>query len=96
MTNGWFVKNTPYYKNNLFNINIFITHHTHMNNKEFKLSFNHPVKEIYPGISSDEIEYIFEKIRNETNYKFGSIPTDVFLKYYTDYLTNKTCYEEKK
>lgn len=67
-----------------------------MNNKEFKLSFNHPVQEIYPGILLDEIEYIIEKIRNEINYKFEPIPTDVFQKYYTDFLSNKTCHEEKK
>jgi len=60
-----------------------------MNNQEFKLSFNHPVKEIYKGISSDEIKYIIKKIRYETDCKTGPIPNDVFSKYYTDYLTNK-------
>ena len=59
-----------------------------MNNQEFKLSFNHPVKEIYKGISTDEIEYINKKIKDETNYKTKPIPNDVFSKYYIDYLTN--------
>jgi hypothetical protein len=60
-----------------------------MNNTEFKLSFNHPVKEIYPGISSDEITYILNKIKDKTNYKTKPIPNDVFAKYYIDYLKIK-------
>lgn len=62
-----------------------------MNNQEFKikLSFNHPVKEIYPGIGTDEINHIIEKIKNETDYKTGSIPSDVFSKYYINHMANK-------
>lgn len=60
-----------------------------MNNQEFKLSFNYPFKEIYPGISSDEIKYIIKKIKDETDYKTKPIPNDVFSKYYTDYLNKK-------
>lgn len=69
-----------------------------MNNQELKikLSFNHPVKEIYPGIGTDEIEYILEKISNETDYKSGTIPRDIFSKYYADYLKNKIRHEGRK
>jgi hypothetical protein len=59
-----------------------------MDNQSFKLSFNHPVKEIYQGISSDEIKYIIEKIKDETDYK-TQIPNYVFSNYYIDYLKNK-------
>lgn len=60
-----------------------------MNNQEFKLSFNHPVKEIYSGITSDEIKYIINKIREENNnYNNMPIPNDVFSKYYIAHLEN--------
>lgn len=51
----------------------------YMNNQEFKLSFNHPVKEIYPWISSNGIKYVIKK-KDETDYKTKPIPNDVFFK----------------
>ena len=59
-----------------------------MDTQKFTLSFNHPIKFVYPGISSDEIKYIIKKIKDETDCTYG-IKMDVFSKYYTDYLTTK-------
>ena len=33
---------------------------TNNDHKKIKLNFNHPIKEIYPGIKSEEIKYIFK------------------------------------
>jgi len=57
--------------------------------KNPRLNFNHPITEVYPGITPDEIKYIYQKICEETEYKSGSFPIEVFNKYYIKHLVNK-------
>jgi len=50
-----------------------------MNKQGHKILFNHPLIEIYRGISTEE-----------TKYKSGPIPNDIFSKYYTDLINKNT------
>jgi hypothetical protein len=60
-----------------------------------KLKFTHPIKEVYVGITDDEIECVINKINDETDYEsppgeiFNPVPSKVFAKYYSKYLLNK-------
>lgn len=54
----------------------------------YKLKWNHPVIEVYPDLTHEEIEYLFKTIKEKTAYKTGTFPIDVFHKYYYE-LKNK-------
>ena len=60
-----------------------------------KLKFIHPIKEVYVGITDDEIECVINQIKAETDYDsppekiFNPVPSKVFAKYYLRYLLNK-------
>ena len=58
-----------------------------MNNQEFKLSFNYPLKEIYPEFHLMKLNIIIKNQRcQKLIIKTKPIPNDVFSKYYTVYL----------
>jgi hypothetical protein len=46
-----------------------------------KLHFNHPLKEIYPFLTQDEIKNCFIEIRKNPLYETGEIPSKIFDEY---------------
>ena len=57
---------------------------TNNDHKKIKLNFNHPIKEIYPGIKSEEIKYIFKRISEDNKNQATS---NNFNTHYNDYHT---------
>jgi hypothetical protein len=51
-----------------------------------KLKFNHPVREIYPFLSNDNIKKITNAIRENTIYKTGPIPINIFREFIAKFL----------
>ncbi len=49
--------------------------------KHWPLHFNHPIKELYPGLSNNDIQHICALIRKETQYKSNDFPGYIFIKY---------------
>ena len=57
------------------------TNTTNLSSSTFKLKFNHPVKEIYPFLTDNDIKKCFREIREKTDYKNGPIPHEIFQKF---------------